>query len=279
MVSSSSRRSVSLGSRIRSARHRHGWSMRELAQRLHLSAATVSALENGRTSVSVDRLTELAVALEVTTAFLLGDEPVRAAVPPDWREFGPLRLDHVVAGAVAAFRERGYHGSSMRTIADGAGVSIATLYHHYPSKHDLLVRIVELTMDDLDWRIAAAAAESDEPLRRLGLIVEALALFHMLRADLAFLGSSELRSIEEPQRQRIAHRRRLIQTAIDAEVAEAGRRGQVSTTMPGEVARAVASMCTSLPSWFRPERRADAPAIAAEYARVAVRALAAPDLA
>jgi AcrR family transcriptional regulator len=38
--------------------------------------------------------------------------------------------------------ERGYHGTTMREIARGAGMKAASLYNHYPGKQELFHRIV-----------------------------------------------------------------------------------------------------------------------------------------
>ncbi|MCW2748276.1 MAG: transcriptional regulator, TetR family, partial [Nocardioidaceae bacterium] len=177
----------------------------------------------------------------------------------------------VLAGAIAAFVETGYHGATMRAIAERAGMSVPGVYHHYTSKHDLLVRIFDMTMDELDWRVDAARAEGDQPLQRLALIVEALALFHTLRSDLAFIGSSEMRSLEQPDRDRIAARRSALQHAIDVEIDAALRNGTATTPMAREAGRAIATMCTSLPQWFRPGGATTPESMAVECARLAVR--------
>lgn len=270
------------GERIRYVRLQRGLSLREMARRLGVSAGTMSAIENGRTSVTVDRMWEIAAALDVSIAVLMsapspGNEPPGEAAS-DWRIFGPLDVDPVLTGAITAFVTTGYHGASMRTIADHAGLSAPGVYHHYASKQELLVQLLDLTMDDLDRRLASASAEGSGPLERLALIVEALALFHTLRADLAFIGASEMRSVEQPDRDRIAARRTGLQRAIDAEVDAALVAGLATTAMPRETGRAIATMCTSLPQWFSPSGTTSPQEIAKEYAQLALRMVGASSL-
>lgn len=267
------------GQRVRQVRAQRGLSLRALAARLNVSVGTMSAIENGRTAVAVERLWAIAAALDVGMGSLVS--PAVAGVDTahdtaahreaDWRIFGPLDLDPVLVGAIAAFVATGYHGSSMRTIADNAGISVAGLYHHYASKQELLVRAFDHTMDELDGRLAAARAEGEGPLERLALLVEALALFHTLRADLAFIGASEMRSLEQPDHDRIAARRTNLQRVIDAEIDAALLAGLATTAMPRETGRAIATMCTSLPQWFAPDGATSPEEIAAEYAHLAVR--------
>lgn len=264
-----------VGRNVRRLRTERRWSMRELATRMHVSAATISAIEHGQTGISLGRLTAIADAFAVDTSELMGAEqatpPEQSASTPDWRFFAPLPVDRVFTAAVASFTQTGYHGASMRDIAIRAGMSIPGIYHHHRSKQELFVHILDVTLDDLEWRLESARAEHADPVNRLGALVEALALFHMRRPDLAFLGASEMRSLEPPNRERIASRRASIQHMIDAEIDHSIAVGEAATVLPREVGRAIATMCTSLPQWHNPHGATPAPAIATEYAALALR--------
>lgn len=143
--------------------------MRVLARRLQLSAATVCAVENGHTGLSLTRLGQFADVFGVTTRDLLHDRPVvttgsnHTATQEHWRVFAPLDLDTVTAAAITSFVDTGYHGSTMRAIAQRAGMSLAGVYHYYPSKQLMLVTVLDLTMDEVEWRTQAAGADSDDP--------------------------------------------------------------------------------------------------------------------
>lgn len=256
--------------------------MRTLAHRLGVSAATVCAVENGETGLSLKRLSQFAGAFGITPADLLQPsrsnhsvQPLAESTAADWRSFIPLDLDAVTAAAITTFVDKGYHGSTMRTIAQRAGMSLAGVYHYYPSKQLILVTVLDLTMDEVEWRIFAAAGEADCPLARLRLQVEALALFHTLRADLAFIGSSEMRSLDEPELSRISARRSAIQHLVDREIRSAIADGSAGCPRPLETGRAIVTMCTSLPQWFRPSGPTSAFDIAREYADLALRMIGA----
>jgi AcrR family transcriptional regulator/transcriptional regulator with XRE-family HTH domain len=275
-----------VAARIRDVRRRRGWSARRLATHIGVSAATISAIENGRTGVSTDRLAAIADALSVSPGALLspagtpapGAPALGRPEPSPWRTFDPLDLDPALAGAIAAFVDTGYHGATVRTIAARAGLSVPAVYQRYASKQELLVRVLDLTMDELDAVLSAALAEGTTPLGRLALLVEALGLFHTIRSDLAFIGASEMRSIAPPDRDRIALRRTSIQHLVDAQIAAALRDGTATTTMPSEVGRAIATMCTSLPQWFDLDGPTTPQEIAAEYASLALRMVGSVDV-
>ncbi|WP_280250149.1 TetR family transcriptional regulator [Nocardia abscessus] len=261
---------------IRRARRATGLSLREVARRLEVSPATLSAVETGKTGISIARLTRLSGVLGVPVAQLLGftsapagpiSRPV-GTVPGArgaWREFAPLDVDPVLAAALASFVEIGYHGTTVRALARRAGTSVPGLYHHYRDKHDLLVRILDLTMDELHWRVRAARAEGRDSIHRVRLIVEALALFHTHRRELGFIGASEMRSLSPGERARIARSRRDIQAILDDAIAEASAEGRVATRDTGAAGRAIATMCTAIPQWFRESGPATPEEVAAQY--------------
>jgi TetR/AcrR family transcriptional regulator, cholesterol catabolism regulator len=58
----------------------------------------------------------------------------------------PTRLQEIVAAATKLFSERGFLGTSVRAIADAAGMHSGGLYSHFPSKEALLYHIVSETL-------------------------------------------------------------------------------------------------------------------------------------
>ncbi|MBM4538977.1 TetR family transcriptional regulator, partial [Rhodococcus hoagii] len=70
-------------------------------------------------------------------------------IPGSWRHYDDAALPGPLAAALDLFAERGYEGTSIREIASRAGLSVPGLYHHYPSKHALLVALTQGSMVDL----------------------------------------------------------------------------------------------------------------------------------
>jgi AcrR family transcriptional regulator len=279
---------LEFGQRVRELRSVRALTLRALAARLEVSPATLSAIENGKTGVSAQRVARLAEELGVPVQRMFGqagtetpstrdaptsDSPARAGTQPsptDWRSFRPLQMDQALRGALSAFLEYGYHGAPMRTIAERAGISVAGLYHYYPSKHDMLVALLDLTMTDLLERSTAAQNEGRNPVERFCLLVECLALYHTHRRELGFVGASEMRSLSADARQRVAASRRDMQHMVDEEVEQAVRHGDFRTPRPKEAARAVVTLCTALPQWFRVPGPSTAEQVAAQYVEFAL---------
>lgn len=269
---------VTIGARVRAGRTAMGLTLRELAIRLHVSPATMSALENGKTGIGLTRLQQIAGVLGLSVSDLLRErqEPPGGAVPAarrgarstvdgDWRAYGPLQLDPVLAAALAAIRDKGYHGCTVREIAERADLSVPGIYHHYRSKQDMLVALLDLTMEDLLRRSLAARDAGATAAERFALIIESVALYHSNRPELAFLGASEMRSLLPHSRTRIAALRRDQQQMVDDEVNAAIADGTFTTARHHDASRAVVTMCTALPQWFDPNGPASPQDIATLY--------------
>lgn len=273
---------VALGARIRELRLRRRMSLRELARRLGVSAATVSQIEHGRTGVTVSRLARIAEVLGVAVTELVRPHAAaRPAAPPrphaaeaaagaGWRSFPPMALDPVLAAALDAFLEVGYAGASVRDIARRCDMSVPGLYHHYASKQDMLVELLDAYLDSLWWRTTAARDEGADPVERFALIVECLALHHTYRRALAFVGLSEMRSLVPANRERIRGLRTRQQRMVDAEAEAAHRLGLFGTPHPKDASRAVVTMCTSIPHWYRAGGPESPEEIARRYVRFAL---------
>ncbi|MGO3327475.1 TetR family transcriptional regulator [Gordonia sp. (in: high G+C Gram-positive bacteria)] len=284
MNSNGDARDASVGSRLRGARLSRGLKVRDLAERIGVSPATISQLENDRAHLTVVRLEEVARELAIPAARILaGELPVAAprrgvlADPPsvrDWRTYSPAAFDPIVEAALAEFLDVGYHGTTMRRISARSGVSVPGIYAHFASKQAILVHILDTTMTDLEWRTRAALGECDDPLGRFRCLVENLALYHTYRRDLGFIGVSEVRALESDSRRFIAGRRTAQQEVVDDVLAEGARAGVFDVENPRNAGRVVVSMCTALPTWWHPGGRLTPEAASEQCVAFAVRLVA-----
>lgn len=113
-----------LGQAIREARSASGVSLRELARRIGVSAATVSAIETGKTQVSVSRLHVIASALQTTAAELIERDtasgraipmPSETARPPrPPRQPRPAARPSLDGAGLATLRPVAHRPSSLR---------------------------------------------------------------------------------------------------------------------------------------------------------------------
>ncbi len=72
-----------------------------------------------------------------------GAKVVELRRPPDTR-------DRVLVVAQALFAERGYRGTSLRDIAKRIGIKAPSLLHHFPSKQQLYLAVLEKMFESLE---------------------------------------------------------------------------------------------------------------------------------
>lgn len=73
----------------------------------------------------------------------------------------------IVAMAAPLFAERGYGATSIRDIAQAAGMTTASLYYHFSSKDELFAAVHARTLQNVADAVARAAANVEEPWERL----------------------------------------------------------------------------------------------------------------
>ena len=170
----------------------------------------------------------------------------------------------IIAAAVENFQARGYHGTSMRDIAATAGITPASIYHHFPSKQHILQHIMESVMKDvLTLTNAALIRAGNSPADQLTALMRAWALFHTRHRAEALIGATEIRSLDDTGHRIVVALRdqqeRMFREIIERGVAE----GVFTTQFPREAARAIINMGSTLASWYRedgpltPEQMAD----------------------
>src|SRR3989441_3328819 len=146
--------------------------------------------------------------------------------------------------AMALFRERGYHGSSMRTLARGLRMEAASLYYHFASKQDILFAILDRTLDDLLHGVGRAVAAADGPEARLRAAVRFHVLFHTDSQHEAFVSHSELRSLTQANLRLALARRDEYERVFRGLLSVGVRAGVFRVADVRLTAMAILTMCT-----------------------------------
>jgi AcrR family transcriptional regulator len=174
--------------------------------------------------------------------------------------------------AVAVFAAKGYHGASIREIASRAGVSVAGIYHHFPSKQHLLARLMDDTMDALIARTQKATAEASEcPVALLSAAVAAHVRYHVEYREHSFVGNSELRSLVSPARERVLRKRDRQRAIFEDAVRRGAAEGVFDVEFPADTVRAIVTMCTAVATWYRPRGPLTPEELADRYVTLALR--------
>ncbi|SDM72081.1 TetR/AcrR family transcriptional regulator [Allokutzneria albata] len=160
-------------------------------------------------------------------------------------------LESLLAIAVKLFNERGYDGTSMEELSRKLGITKSAIYHHVPSKQELLRLAVDRALDGL-------FAVTEEPRSREGRAIDRLE--HVVRRSVAVLVERlpfvtlllRVRGNTKVERAALARRREFDQLVTDL-VKQAAADGDLRTDIdPAVTSRLLFGMINSVIEWYRP---------------------------
>nr|WP_283134298.1 TetR/AcrR family transcriptional regulator [Rhizohabitans arisaemae] len=84
---------------------------------------------------------------------------------------GSERRDHLLRLAAELFAEKGFQATTVRQIADEAGILSGSLYHHFDSKEAIVDEVLRTFLDDLIGRYRAVLADGHDPRTALSEMI------------------------------------------------------------------------------------------------------------
>jgi AcrR family transcriptional regulator len=170
-------------------------------------------------------------------------------------------LESLLAVAVTVFNERGYDATSMEDIAARLGVTKSAIYHHVPSKVELLRLSLDRALDGLFAVTEEPGASTGPAIDRLEHIVRGSV--RVLTRELPFVTLLlRVRGNSAIERAALQRRRRFDQIVADL-VRAAADEGDVRPDIdPAVTSRLLFGTVNSLTEWYRPNRKLDATALA-----------------
>lgn len=171
----------------------------------------------------------------------------------------------ILQAAAAIFSQKGYHAASMQDIADAVRLQKPSLYHHVESKQDILMAILDQTLELLIAEIAEIVDTHLDPGQKLLQAMMRYVDRLTEHADISAVLLLEHRSLEEDLRaQHIQKRdcyerywRQIIQEGIDAGIF---RDLDVVITTAG-----LLGVMNWLITWFRPDGRLSGNQLALQF--------------
>jgi AcrR family transcriptional regulator len=196
----------------------------------------------------------------------------RPALPPSLpdRLTPPGTRGRILSAALVSLAERGFHGTSIRVIAEGAGINSATLYSHFASKQHILAELVSIGSHELSARITAALDGVESPAARLHAIIEATTIAHAEHPLLAIVTNREMSALDDvlagPATAPTVEAARVLREILTQGVTD----GSFDIPDPEITARVLEGMVQQIPYWVNPA--SDQPRrLGLEYVRIANR--------
>jgi len=184
------------------------------------------------------------------------------------------REEEILAAAGSLFREKGYHATSVRDIAESVGLLKGSLYHYIRSKEELLARLFEGALRETVGELEEIAARDASATERLREMVRAYALSVTANLDSVGIYLREWRSLPPPELARVRARRRAMRSLFESVIAEGIRKREFVASDAKVAALAILGMVNWIYEWYRPRGRLRPEALAQELAERAVRSVA-----
>ncbi len=184
----------------------------------------------------------------------------------------------ILEHAARLFSENGYAATTLQDIAADLGMSRSSLYHYFPNKEEMLIRLVSGLVSSSEAALRVMRSKTgDDAAERLRTAVESL-LEPIVEAPNRF---RLLLTVEAQLPAQVAEQWRDIRRSIVAEVSglirDGTRRGQFRSVDEQAATFTVLGMCNWV-AWWPDRQRRDHPALKKVIADLAVSGLCANEV-
>lgn len=161
------------------------------------------------------------------------------------------RIDEILASAVRAFRQRGYHGTSMDSIADELLMTKGSLYYYFKDKEDILFAIHDRALDHTLAELERVRGIDTCACQRL----EALVAAHIQIMVEGFYGTGlalEFGALSPARLKKVIDKRDRYELGLRDLVAEGIRSGCLREVDPKLAGFAVFGAINWIARWYQP---------------------------
>lgn len=188
------------------------------------------------------------------------------------------RRDEILTLAARLFAERGYAATTVREIADAAGILSGSLYHHFDSKESMVDEVMSAYLDEMVAAYRSIIDAGEGPLETLGSLVRTAFESLGTHGDAVAIMLNEFTQLAAQRR--FAYLR---STADEAErlwvgvLCDGQRAGVLRDDLdPRLVYRFIRDAVWLTVRWFRPDGPKTADEIADDYLAMLLGGIAAP---
>lgn len=182
--------------------------------------------------------------------------------PPE----GALREEQLISIAAELFARKGYEGTSLRDIAEQAGITKAALYYWFPQKETIFQRVVAGRLAALLERVTAAVDAAETPVEKIRAFL--LASARQIDSDRSgWVASANTfwSNFNPEQRQAVVPERDRFEQLLRQCVIDAVAAGALREVDPALATRLLLSGLNYLPRWHKPDGHLSAVQVVEEY--------------
>jgi AcrR family transcriptional regulator len=178
----------------------------------------------------------------------------------------------ILKAALELFAHVGFHGASIRAIAETAGMQTATMYGQFGSKEAMLEELMVAGHEV--WREALLTAVDEagpDPVDRLTALVRTNVLHHIRYAMMAVVSNGELHSLSTAVARQVMDLRRGVEDLLEGIIAEGVADGSFEPQDPAVTMLAIGGMSLRVANWYPGRFDYDPDELADHYAELILR--------
>jgi AcrR family transcriptional regulator len=162
-----------------------------------------------------------------------------------------LTREGILEAAARIFSEKGFHATSMQDIADAVHLQKASLYHHFSSKQEILVDILDHALDLINTRLELVLSQSLSPDEKLRQAMVSYFQTIAENRNLSAVLLLELRSLDPELKARQASRREKFERLWRDLIIEGKQQGIFADVDPSLTGRAILGVMNWTVTWYR----------------------------
>lgn len=192
-----------------------------------------------------------------------------------WPDVRPDAARRLMLSGLRSFAERGFHATTTRDIATGAGMSPAALYVYFPSKVGLLFAISHSGHEQTLAMVTSAIAKGADPVARMRHLVVEFVAWHAEWHTVARVVQYELDALPPQDFAVVADLRRQIERSVRDVIADGVAVGAFDVPDVRTAARAVLSLGIDVARWYGGSARTSPGELGSHYSALILRMLGA----
>jgi len=175
-----------------------------------------------------------------------------------------LTREGILEAAARIFGEKGYHATSMHDIAESVHLQKASLYHHFNSKQEILIALLDQALDLINSRLEAVLSQSLTPDEKLRLAMDSYLQTIAENQNLSAVLLFEVRSLDPNIKLRHTARREKFDRLWKDLIVEGNQAGVFNSIDPSLTGRAILGVMNWTVMWYH----SDGPRSASEIANL-----------
>lgn len=180
-------------------------------------------------------------------------------------------VDRLMLAAAHAFADKGFHATTTRDIASGAGLSPAGVYVHFGSKEELLFNLSRSGHESSLRQLREAAAEFDAPRDQLVSVIASFSSWHAEQFQVARVVQYEHQHLTPEHRAEVLSLRKEIDAVVRGILERGVEQGVFAIDDIGDTALALLSIAVDVARWYSPTIKRTPAEIGATNAALALR--------